>query len=175
MRINGPKKEEKVEPVHLIYLTPVVAIVALIYAYIRAAWVKKQDDGTWTATFLVGAFLLFGGFFDSSGIPEPTVEVNRWLIGAMTLTAAAILLSIFALMREGGSANAYVTSSDTALVGEHGVALSDLAPSGRVRVGDREWTATTDEGERVSVGQDVRVVAVYSGGVLKVSATPDGH
>ncbi|MBD3857034.1 MAG: sodium-translocating pyrophosphatase, partial [Acidobacteria bacterium] len=45
MRINGPKKEEKVEPVHLIYLTPVVAIVALIYAYIRAAWVKKQDEG----------------------------------------------------------------------------------------------------------------------------------
>ena len=33
------------EPVHFIYLTPVVAIVALIYAYMRAAWVKKQDAG----------------------------------------------------------------------------------------------------------------------------------
>ena len=29
----------------LIYLTPGVAIVALIYAYMRAAWVKKQDAG----------------------------------------------------------------------------------------------------------------------------------
>jgi len=34
-----------VEPVHFIYLTPVVAIIALVYAYIRAAWVKKQDPG----------------------------------------------------------------------------------------------------------------------------------
>ncbi|MDX2437221.1 MAG: V-type H(+)-translocating pyrophosphatase, partial [Acidobacteriota bacterium] len=33
------------EPVHLIYLTPVVAIIALVYAYMRAAWVKKQDPG----------------------------------------------------------------------------------------------------------------------------------
>ena len=33
------------EPVHFIYLTPAVAIVALIYAYMRAAWVKKQDAG----------------------------------------------------------------------------------------------------------------------------------
>ncbi len=157
------------------------AAVALILFSFGLVYFELQVPGVSVfgvgglVTFLVGAFLLFGGFFDSSGIPEPTVEVNRWLIGAMTLTAAAILLSIFALMRDSGSANAYVTTSDAALVGEHGVALSDLAPSGRVRVGDREWTATTDEGERVSVGQDVRVVAVYSGGVLKVSATPDGH
>jgi K(+)-stimulated pyrophosphate-energized sodium pump len=34
-----------VEPVHFIYLTPAVAIVALVYAYMRAAWVKKQDPG----------------------------------------------------------------------------------------------------------------------------------
>ena len=34
------------EPVYLIYLTPAVAILALIYAYIRAAWVKRQDPGT---------------------------------------------------------------------------------------------------------------------------------
>ena len=33
------------EPVHFIYLTPAVAIVALVYAYMRAAWVKKQDAG----------------------------------------------------------------------------------------------------------------------------------
>ncbi len=34
------------DPVYLIYLTPAVAILALIYAYIRAAWVKRQDPGT---------------------------------------------------------------------------------------------------------------------------------
>ena len=33
------------EPVNLIYLTPVVAVIALILAYMRAAWVRKQDEG----------------------------------------------------------------------------------------------------------------------------------
>jgi K(+)-stimulated pyrophosphate-energized sodium pump len=46
MRIIGSKKEEDVEPIHFIYLTPAVALVALIFAYMRAAWVKKQDEGT---------------------------------------------------------------------------------------------------------------------------------
>jgi len=35
-----------VQPVHFIYLCPAVAILALIYAYMKAAWVKKQDAGT---------------------------------------------------------------------------------------------------------------------------------
>ena len=34
------------QPVHLIYVCPTVAILALVYAYMRAAWVKKQDQGT---------------------------------------------------------------------------------------------------------------------------------
>ena len=34
------------EPIHFIYLTPVVALVALIFAYMRAAWVRRQDEGT---------------------------------------------------------------------------------------------------------------------------------
>ena len=34
------------EPMYFIYLTPVVAIIALIFAYMRAAWVQKQDPGT---------------------------------------------------------------------------------------------------------------------------------
>ena len=33
------------EPVHLIYVCPAVAVLALIYAYMKAAWVKKQDAG----------------------------------------------------------------------------------------------------------------------------------
>jgi K(+)-stimulated pyrophosphate-energized sodium pump len=30
---------------HFIYLTPAVAVVALVFAYMRAAWVTKQDQG----------------------------------------------------------------------------------------------------------------------------------
>jgi len=35
-----------VQPVHFIYLVPLFAVLALLYAYIRASWVKKQDEGT---------------------------------------------------------------------------------------------------------------------------------
>ena len=34
------------QPIHFVYLCPAVAILALLYAYIKAAWVKKQDEGT---------------------------------------------------------------------------------------------------------------------------------
>ena len=34
------------EPIHFIYVTPAVAVVALIFAYMRAAWVNRQDQGT---------------------------------------------------------------------------------------------------------------------------------
>jgi len=35
-----------VEPIHFIYLTPVVALIALIFAYMRASWITRQDQGT---------------------------------------------------------------------------------------------------------------------------------
>ena len=34
------------EPIYFIYLTPAVAIVALIFAYMRASWITRQDQGT---------------------------------------------------------------------------------------------------------------------------------
>ncbi len=34
------------QPTQVVYLVPVVALLALLYAYLRAAWVKKQDPGT---------------------------------------------------------------------------------------------------------------------------------
>ena len=40
------KKEGDVEPIYFIYLTPIVAIVALVFAYLRAAWITRQDQGT---------------------------------------------------------------------------------------------------------------------------------
>ncbi len=34
------------QPISFVYLCPAVAILALLYAYIKAAWVRKQDEGT---------------------------------------------------------------------------------------------------------------------------------
>ena len=47
------------QPVHFIYLCPAVAILALIYAYMKAAWVKKQDQGT-DRMKLIGSWIAEG-------------------------------------------------------------------------------------------------------------------
>jgi K(+)-stimulated pyrophosphate-energized sodium pump len=48
-----------VEPVHVIYLCPAVAVAALVYAYLRAAWVEKQDEGT-DRMKLIGSWIAQG-------------------------------------------------------------------------------------------------------------------
>ena len=59
-------------------------------------------------------------------------------------------------------------------MGQRGVALTTLDPSGIVRVGDEEWTATVDPEDQVDEGGEVKVVGVYAGGLLKVSSTAPG-
>ena len=49
-----------------------------------------------------------------------------------------------------------------------------LEPSGSVRVREEEWTATTDPGEHVREGDEVQVVGVYAGRLLKVSSIASG-
>jgi K(+)-stimulated pyrophosphate-energized sodium pump len=38
--------EDLVQPGHIVYLVPLVAVLALFYAYLRASWVRRQDEGT---------------------------------------------------------------------------------------------------------------------------------
>lgn len=158
-------------PVNWVAVALILFSMGLFYFELQVAGVSAFGAGG-IVTFLVGSFLLFGGLFQSSQIPEPTVEVNRWLIGTMTMVAIAVLLSVFFLMKDSGSANAYSNASDATLIGQQGVALTNLAPSGSVRIGDQKWNATIEEGGRVRRGEDVRVIGVYSGDVLKVSAVP---
>ncbi len=158
-------------PVSWVGVALILFAMGLFYFELQAPGIGAFGAGGVVA-FLVGSFLLFGGFFESSAIPEPAVEVNRWLIGGMTAALVLVLLTILNLAREGGSSDAYVGTPDEALIDARGVALSDLAPSGMVRIGDHEWSATTEEGTRIDAGEDVRVISVYSGGVIKVSTPP---
>ena len=157
-------------PVSWVGVALILFSMGLFYFELQAPGIGAFGAGG-VAAFLVGSFLIFGGFFESSAIPEPAVEVNRWVIGAMSVTLVAVVLTVFALAREGGSADAYVTASDVALLNARGVALFDLEPFGTVRIDDREWSAVTEEGTRIDAGEQVRVVSVYSGGVIKVSDT----
>ena len=90
------------EPVHFIYLTPAVAIVALIYAYMRAAWVKKQDAGNdrmktigkWVAdgamAFLAAEYRVLAIFVVAVAI---LLGVSNQMVGAEQNTNGLIALS----------------------------------------------------------------------------------
>ena len=158
-------------PVNWVAVALILFSMGLFYFEMQASGVGVFGAGG-VVVFLLGGFLLFGGFFQSSLIPEPAVEVNRWLLGSTTVAAMGALLALLFLIREGGSADAYAGAAEARLVGSYGVALSDLSPSGSIRIGDQDWIATADEGKRVRAGGDVRVVGAYSGGVLKVSGVP---
>ena len=122
--------------------------------------------------FLVlGGIFLFGDFFRPSDLPEPSFMVNPLVIAAMGGIALGIWVLFVRLASAGGGETAgFQTAADTALIGQKGVTLSDLRPSGRVRVGDRDWVATADPGVSIDRGEQVRIRAVY-GEVLKVEKT----
>ena len=77
------------------------------------------------------------------------------------------LLIFVYLARTSGAQTAYVSGSEAALVGQRGVAISDLAPSGVVAIAKKEWTATAELGNLIRKGEEVMVIAVYSD-ILKV-------
>ncbi len=85
------------EPMYFVYLTPAVAIIALIFAYMRAAWVNRQDQGTdrmkqigtWVAE---GAMAFLG---------------REYRVLAIFVVAVAILLGI---------SNAYISEDTNAFI-----------------------------------------------------------
>lgn len=117
---------------------------------------------------VLGGIFLFGDFFRPSDLPEPSFMVNPIVIAVMGGIVVAIwaVFSRLALAGGGGSSG-FQTAGVAALEGQKGVALSDLRPSGNVRVGDKDWVATADPGVSIDQGEEIRVRAVY-GRVLRV-------
>jgi K(+)-stimulated pyrophosphate-energized sodium pump len=91
-----------VEPIHFIYLTPAVALVALVFAYVRASWVRRQDEGTdrmktigsWVAK---GAMAFLGREYRVLAIFVVAVAVllgvSNQMVGAAQNTNGLIALS----------------------------------------------------------------------------------
>ncbi len=119
--------------------------------------------------FLVlGGIFLFGDFLRPSDLPEPSFMVNPIVIAVMGGIVVAVW-AVFArlALAGGGGSSGFQTAKVAALEGQKGVALSDLRPSGNVRVGDKDWVATADPGVSIDQGEEIRVRAVY-GRVLRV-------
>jgi membrane-bound serine protease (ClpP class) len=106
--------------------------------------------------FVLGSLLLFVPFTPPSPA-TPTVRVSPWLIGTMGVIIVGfnllVLRAILAASRRPPQAGA------ERLIGERGVALSDLTPVGQVRVDLEEWSAMAVEGE-IRAGDPVRVTGI---------------
>jgi membrane-bound serine protease (ClpP class) len=100
--------------------------------------------------------LILGGLFLFNR-DVPNARVSPWLIAVM----AGLLLVFFAFVVQAAlrARHARVAAGPELLVGQLGVALSELDPIGQVRAGKETWTAVT-RGGTVPAGASVRVLEV---------------
>ena len=119
-------------------------------------------------SFLLGAFLLFGGYFSTPDISEPGSGVSLWLIGGFGGGMGVVLATFLYLLRPTGSSTGDYSRSGQGPASQVAMVVSDLDPMGKVRIGEEEWDATTDLQGAIPEGEEVRVLEAY-GGVLKVA------
>lgn len=117
-------------------------------------------------SFIVGGLILFSQFGDASPT-LPSVSVNWWLLGGMAATFAFALLFVLRTIYESRKAIPETTGGSP-LVGSEGTVTSDLAPRGLVRLGSETWTAVSEDGTVISVGEPVKVTGI-NGVILTVS------
>jgi membrane-bound ClpP family serine protease len=106
--------------------------------------------------FVLGSLLLFAPFTPASPA-APSVRVSPWLIAGMS---GLILLVTFGVLRAAIRATRLPPQSGAQrLVGMTGIAMTDLAPNGDVRVDLEQWSATA-MGEPVRAGEQIVVIGV---------------
>ncbi len=122
--------------------------------------------------FVLGSLLLFVPFAPTSPA-TPTVRVNPWLIAAMTIS---IIGFVFLVLRAILLATRLPPQAGAQrLIGQQGVALTDLAPGGQVHVGLEDWSAVAVAGE-IRAGDVVRVTGIAGVRlqVTPIEADPEG-
>jgi membrane-bound serine protease (ClpP class) len=115
-------------------------------------------------SFVLGAFLLFGGF-GGPAIPTPNYRVSIWLLSTVSVLLFAFLAMFFRTVIVARRA-VYVSPSRD-LVGLIGTATTALEPRGSVRVAGETWSAVSDSGRPIPEGDEV-VVMDTEGLTLKV-------
>ncbi len=106
--------------------------------------------------FVLGSLLLFVPFTPPSPA-TPTVRVNPWLIAFMGV--AMIAFNLLVLRAILIAAQRPPQTGAEQLIGQQGVALTDLKPDGQVRVDLEKWSAVAEEGP-VEAGASVEVTGV---------------
>ncbi len=133
--------------------------------------------------FLIGAFLLFGNITLSPEVPDlpnaPSFTVSLWIIAAMSaLLFASMVLTIRAVkqVRRAQPYYDYSSSNPDNLIGTIGTTTTQLDPAGSVQAAGEQWSAVSDSGESLQMGERVMIVEV-DGLTLRVvrEATYSGH
>jgi membrane-bound serine protease (ClpP class) len=120
--------------------------------------------------FVLGSLLLFSPFTPTPP-SAPALRVSPWLIGIIALIIVGFSLGVLRAILK--AAQRPPQSGAERLIGLRGVALSDLALSGQVRVDLEFWSAVAVDGP-ISAGQEIVVVG-FAGVHLRVKvADTDG-
>ena len=111
-------------------------------------------------TFLLGAFLLFGGF-SPQPLDGPNFRVSIWtLVGVGSVMAIIMVLIVRATLASGRSPQPASQLGTEGMVGQEAVAASDLDPHGTVIAAGEEWSATVRPTGQVRRGETLSVRAV---------------
>jgi membrane-bound serine protease (ClpP class) len=116
--------------------------------------------------FILGGLLLFTPLTPQAPT-MPTVSVSPLLLLALGGAMAVFFLFILGAVVRGR--NFPVLTGVEAMAGTTGLALSDFAPEGTVRVKSEEWTATAPAGT-IKKGDSIKVIGVEG---LKLKVVKD--
>jgi membrane-bound serine protease (ClpP class) len=118
--------------------------------------------------FVLGSLLLFSPMTLTSPA-MPDVRVSPWLIGGVGATVLAFALLVLRAIL--AASRMPPRSGAERLIGQRGVALTDLAPTGHVRVDLQQWSATATRGQ-IRAGDPVRVTGLAGVRLQVVPAEP---
>ena len=105
-------------------------------------------------SFIIGGLVLFGG----SSPTMPSASVSPWLLGSVAGALALTLLYVVRVIYQ--SRRAGKKPLRASLVGMSGTVTGELAPRGVIRVGSETWTAVSQDGNVIGVGEQVKVSKV---------------
>ena len=106
--------------------------------------------------FVLGSLLLYTPITPVAPT-MPVVQVSPWLVAVMAGGFGGFFLLVLRALVV--ARRQPVTTGIQALIGRSGLALTDLAPMGTVRLDSEVWSAIA-EGEPIAAGQEVQVVRV---------------
>jgi membrane-bound serine protease (ClpP class) len=129
-------------------------VLLIVFAMgLFAVDLKVQSHGILTAggviSLVLGSLILLGG-------EGPALRVSRVVIGTVVVTT--VLFFVFVLGAAIRAQRRKISTGAEGLVGEQGVALTDLVPAGRIFVHGEYWEV--DAEDRIEKGAKVIVVRV---------------